>query len=116
VADVQRAVSTCTAASARLTAALHGGQRLASANAAIDARNGCATARAAVARTAPDNPLFDPCRQAIDAQIAVHRRELAMLDAPTQDNGNAVLAQLDTAIRADRSCEAALDRAEHPAS
>lgn len=111
LATVQRAVDSCTAASARLTPHLKAKDHAGAQTAAIDARNGCSVARGDVVKAVGTGSRLDACYFAIDRQEAAQVAELRSLDDPTLDNGRAVLAALDDAIRQGGACTTAIHAA-----
>ena len=115
LATVTRAVEACTEVSAKLTPRLKSGDHAGAENAAIAARNLCSISRAEIVAAVGTGTPLDSCYFAVDRQEAVQRAELTNLDRPTLDNGRAVVAALDEAIRQQTSCSAAIDAAERGA-
>jgi transcription elongation factor len=111
VAAVQNAVQTCTSASGALTPLLRSGSRAAALNASAAARNTCSSARAAIVTAVGTGTVLDACYYAVDRQEAVQRAELASLDTPTLENGKAVVAVLDEAIRQQTGCSTVIEAA-----
>jgi hypothetical protein len=108
LAEVEAAVSSCTAATGRLTPLIARGQRDDLAHVAVDARNRCSSARAAIARMVPSIPSIEVCRQDVDAQERVSIAELAVLDGSTTDRRAAVVHALDEAIALQDRCATAV--------
>lgn len=108
LAEVEGAVSSCTAATGRLTPLIARGQRDDLAHVAVDARNRCSSARAVIARIVPSIPSIEICRQDVDAQERVSIAELAVLDGSTPERRAAVIHALDEAIRFQDRCAAAV--------
>jgi hypothetical protein len=108
LAAVEGAVSACTAATGRLTPLIARGQRDDLAHAAVDARNRCSSARAAIAKVVGAVPSLEVCRRDVDAQERVSIAELAVLDGSTPDRRAAVVHALNEAIGLQDRCGAAV--------
>jgi hypothetical protein len=108
LAQVEGAVSTCTAATGRLTPLIARGQRDDLAHVAVDARNRCSSARAVITKIVGAIPSIEVCRKDVDAQERVSIAELAVLDGSTPDRRAAVVHALDEAIGLQDRCAAAI--------
>lgn len=108
LAQVEAAVSACTAATGRLTPLIARGQRLELASVAVDARNRCSSGRAVIGRIVGAIPALEVCRLDVDAQERVSVAELAALDGSTADRRAAVVKALDEAIGLQDRCAASI--------
>lgn len=108
LAQVEAAVSSCTAATGRLTPLIARGQRADLAHAAVDARNRCSSGRATIAGVLRALPSLAVCRADVDAQERVSIAELAVLDATTPERRAAVVQALDDAIALQDRCGTAI--------
>jgi hypothetical protein len=109
LATVERNVTYCTAATGKLTPLIARADHKALADAAIDARNRCSTARAEIAVVIGSNAALDVCRRDVDAQERVSIAELSNLDATSMDRRAAVVHALDEAIGLQSQCAKAMD-------
>lgn len=108
VTEVEAAVSSCTAATGRLTPLIAQGRRTDLADVAVDARNRCSSARGTIATVVRAIPALGVCRQDADAQERVSIAELAVLDASTAESRAAVVHALDEAIGLQDRCGAVI--------
>jgi hypothetical protein len=108
LAEVEGAVSRCTAATGRLTPLIARGRHDDLAHVAVDARNRCSSARAVIAKIVGPLPSIEVCRRDVDAQERVSIAELAVLDGSTPDRRAAVVHALDEAIGLQDQCAAAV--------
>lgn len=108
LAQAEAAVSSCTAATGRLTPLIARGQRVDLANVAVDARNRCSSARTVITGIVRAIPALEVCRRDVDAQERVSIAELAVLDGSTPERRAAVVHALDEAIGLQDRCGASL--------
>lgn len=109
LAAVERNVTYCTAATGKLTPLIARADRKALADAAVDARNRCSTARAEITAAIHGDVALDVCRRDVDAQERISIAELSNLDATSMDRRAAVVHALDEAISLQSQCAKAMD-------